>query len=48
MPSEITRRRADPRDFAALEELGTEPRTRYLAKIENPSDARIGSGSKGS
>src|SRR6201999_879820 len=31
--SEMVRRRREPRAFAALAELGTRPRTRYLAKI---------------
>ncbi len=28
--------RRDPRRFEALHELGTRPRTQYLAKIRNP------------
>jgi len=34
--SEVARMRREPRAYAALHELGTEPRTRYLAKITNP------------
>jgi len=33
--SEMMRRRDQPRSFAALAELGTEPRVRYLARIRN-------------
>ena len=32
--------RQDPRRFEALHELGTRPRTQYLAKIRNPKDGR--------
>ncbi len=35
--SEVARMRREPRAYAALHELGTEPRTRYLAKISNPA-----------
>jgi molybdopterin-containing oxidoreductase family iron-sulfur binding subunit len=33
--SEMVRRRQQPRSYAALHELGTEPRVRYLARITN-------------
>jgi molybdopterin-containing oxidoreductase family iron-sulfur binding subunit len=33
--SEIARQRKDPRHYALLEELGTRPRTTYLAKVVN-------------
>lgn len=33
--SEVVRSRKDQRSFAALEELGTEPRVRYLARVRN-------------
>jgi molybdopterin-containing oxidoreductase family iron-sulfur binding subunit len=33
--SEMMRRRAQPRSYGALNELGTEPRVRYLARIRN-------------
>jgi molybdopterin-containing oxidoreductase family iron-sulfur binding subunit len=33
--SEMVRRREQPRSYAALEDLGTEPRVRYLARIRN-------------
>jgi molybdopterin-containing oxidoreductase family iron-sulfur binding subunit len=35
--SRVSRLRSDPRTYAVLHELGTEPRTRYLAKITNPN-----------
>ena len=34
---ELARRRADPRRFDVLHELGTRPRTQYLARISNPN-----------
>jgi molybdopterin-containing oxidoreductase family iron-sulfur binding subunit len=35
--SEMMRRRAEPRLYGVLGELGTEPRVRYLARIRNPN-----------
>jgi Fe-S-cluster-containing dehydrogenase component/anaerobic selenocysteine-containing dehydrogenase len=35
--SETVRRRREPRSYFALHELGTRPRTMYLAKINNPN-----------
>ena len=35
--SEITRLKQQPTNYALLEELGTRPRTSYLAKITNPN-----------
>ncbi len=35
--SRVSRLRRDPRAYAVLHELGTEPRTRYLARITNPN-----------
>jgi len=35
--AEVSRLRASDRSFAALNELGTVPRTRYLAKLTNPN-----------
>ncbi|KFA90833.1 TAT-variant-translocated molybdopterin oxidoreductase [Archangium violaceum] len=35
--SEVARRHADPRHYAVLHELGTKPRTAYLARIKNPN-----------
>ena len=40
---EVLRRRRQPRAFAALAELGTRPRTRYLAKIRNLDGEDAGS-----
>ena len=37
--SEMLRRRAEPRAYDALGELGTMPRVRYLARIRNPNPA---------
>jgi MoCo/4Fe-4S cofactor protein with predicted Tat translocation signal len=37
--SDLVRRRAEPRRYAALHELGTEPRVQYLAGITNPNPA---------
>jgi molybdopterin-containing oxidoreductase family iron-sulfur binding subunit len=35
--SEVTRRKAEPLSYSLLEELGTRPRTTYLAKLRNPN-----------
>jgi molybdopterin-containing oxidoreductase family iron-sulfur binding subunit len=35
--SEMMRRRAEPRAYSALGDLGTEPRVRYLAAVRNPN-----------
>ena len=37
--SEVARRKAEPHDYGLLTELGTRPRTTYLAKIVNPHGA---------
>jgi Fe-S-cluster-containing dehydrogenase component len=37
--AEVVRRRAEPRSYAALQELGTRPRVTYLARITNPNPA---------
>jgi molybdopterin-containing oxidoreductase family iron-sulfur binding subunit len=37
--SEVARLHADPRAYRVLEELGTEPRVRYLARVRNPNPA---------
>jgi len=37
--AEVVRQRAEPRSYAVLHELGTEPRVRYLARITNPNPA---------
>ncbi|HET8656106.1 MAG TPA: 4Fe-4S dicluster domain-containing protein, partial [Longimicrobiaceae bacterium] len=36
---ELAARLADPRRYAVLHDLGTQPRVRYLAKISNPNPA---------
>jgi Fe-S-cluster-containing dehydrogenase component/anaerobic selenocysteine-containing dehydrogenase len=35
--SAMVRRRGEPRNFAVLHELGTQPRVNYLARIDNPN-----------
>jgi molybdopterin-containing oxidoreductase family iron-sulfur binding subunit len=35
--SRVAKRKADPRDYALLEELGTKPRTTYTAGVRNPN-----------
>jgi molybdopterin-containing oxidoreductase family iron-sulfur binding subunit len=40
--SEVTRRRRDSRSYALLEELGTRPRTTYLARIRRGTPAGEG------
>lgn len=40
--SEVVRRRNEPRAYAALYDLGTEPRVRYLARIRNTNDEITG------
>ena len=35
----MLRRRAEPRAYDALAELGTMPRVKYLARIRNPNPA---------
>ena len=37
--SEVVRRRGEPRAYDVLEELGTVPRVRYLARVRNPNPA---------
>jgi molybdopterin-containing oxidoreductase family iron-sulfur binding subunit len=37
--SDVAQARHDPRHYALLEELGTRPRTTYLAKVRDPGDA---------
>lgn len=40
--SEVSRAREEPRSYSVLHELGTEPRTRYLARITNPASSPSG------
>jgi molybdopterin-containing oxidoreductase family iron-sulfur binding subunit len=35
--SQVVQLKNDPRDYNILEELGTRPRTSYLAKLRNPN-----------
>jgi hypothetical protein len=35
----VARSAAEPRAYAALDELATEPRVRYLARVTNPNPA---------
>jgi molybdopterin-containing oxidoreductase family iron-sulfur binding subunit len=35
--SKVTKRKADPRNYALLDELGTQPRTTYMAGVRNPN-----------
>ena len=43
----VTRRKAEPLSYSLLEELGTRPRTTYLAKLTNPNPALVGEAATG-
>jgi MoCo/4Fe-4S cofactor protein with predicted Tat translocation signal len=42
--SRVAKAKADPRNYALLEELNTKPRTTYLSKVRNPNPALQGAG----
>jgi molybdopterin-containing oxidoreductase family iron-sulfur binding subunit len=46
--SAVVRRREEPRAYGVLEELGTAPRVRYLARVRNPNPALGPTGERGS
>jgi molybdopterin-containing oxidoreductase family iron-sulfur binding subunit len=45
--SQVARLKAQPHDYGILTELGTRPRTTYLAKVRNPNPDWPAAGSEG-
>ena len=46
--SQVSKLKADPRDYSVLGELNTHPRTTYLAVVRNPNSEMGGAEDRGS